>query len=112
MQPRLRYATERVRFVLPFLANQQRALSTTKAQGTNTINNVNGATAGDSREEICEATAKKQKTEIFSPRELSGNGLLSQAKSEASRGQMPEPCAGEQPLLPRCRTGGTPGSDF
>lgn len=54
MQPRLRYATERVRFVLPFLANQQRALSTTKAQGTNTINNVNGATAGDSREEICE----------------------------------------------------------
>lgn len=82
MQSRLRYATERVRFVLPFLANQQRALSTTKAQGTNTINNINGATAGDSREEICE-TAKKQKTEIFSPRELSGNGLLFQAKSEA-----------------------------
>jgi len=38
----------------PSLQTSNRALSTTKAHGTNTINNINGATAGDIRVEISE----------------------------------------------------------
>lgn len=40
---------------LLFLQTSDRALSTTRAHGTNTINNSNGATAGDIRAEISEA---------------------------------------------------------
>lgn len=40
--------------LFPPLQTSNRALSTTKAHGTNTVNNINGATADDIRAEISE----------------------------------------------------------
>lgn len=82
-----RFVTEGARAAPPFLQTSNRALSTTKAHGTNTINNINGATAGDIRAGICETgNCKQQQSGTVSPRELSGDGLISEAESEASKG--------------------------
>lgn len=78
---------------LPFPQTSDGALSTPKAHGTNTINNSNGATAGDIRAEISEAGNGKAAANwnIFTPA-LSGKGLLSQRLSQRQgRGQMPRP---------------------
>lgn len=74
-------------------SDQHRALSTTKAHGTNTINNINGATAGDIRVEIsktgnCKAAANWN---IFTMSAFWKRSFISEAESEASNGAYNSP---------------------